>query len=422
MFISRWKGRSEFLRNVITLTTGTTIAQAIPVAISPILTRMYGPDDFGLLALFVAITTIFGSISNARYGLAIMLPDSDSDALNIAALGLVIVCFLSVLLLLVVVVFNRPICLALENEAIGPWLYFVPVVVFFIGLFNILTYYNNRIKNYRDIAKASVLRSVTGAATQIAFGLLKAGAIGLLAGQVVSSMCANGRLFRNTVRNITWRNVISRKRMVELAYRYRDFPRYSMPAILAYNLSQYLTNILISLFFSVSTLGFYSLVQRVLGMPSALVGMSVSHVFFQQATAERARTGVATATFNSTVKRLIPISILSFGGLYFIVEHLFAFVFGEPWRIAGSYAKVLIPFFAVRFVVAAVSTVNSAFEKEKVSFAWQLIMMSAMIVTVIVSHVIDAEFMSFIKALSAVGTVCYLLYFYILFLTSRGRL
>ncbi len=42
--------------------TGTTIAQAIPVAISPILTRLYSPDDFGVLALFMSIPLIFSTM------------------------------------------------------------------------------------------------------------------------------------------------------------------------------------------------------------------------------------------------------------------------------------------------------------------------------------------------------------------------
>ena len=88
--INKLKPKSEFSRNVLTLMTGTTIAQAIPIAISPILTRIYTPEDFGILALFVAISTIFGSIANGRYELAIMLPKKDEDAINIFALGFIV--------------------------------------------------------------------------------------------------------------------------------------------------------------------------------------------------------------------------------------------------------------------------------------------------------------------------------------------
>jgi O-antigen/teichoic acid export membrane protein len=84
--IRRLKPKSEFGRNVLTLMTGTTIAQSIPVAITPILTRLYTPEDFGLLAVFVALTAILGSIANGRYELAIMHPEKDEESINIAAL------------------------------------------------------------------------------------------------------------------------------------------------------------------------------------------------------------------------------------------------------------------------------------------------------------------------------------------------
>ena len=47
------KLKSEFTKNVLTLMTGTTIAQAIPIAISPILTRLYSPEDFWIFALCI---------------------------------------------------------------------------------------------------------------------------------------------------------------------------------------------------------------------------------------------------------------------------------------------------------------------------------------------------------------------------------
>ena len=74
------KPKSEFGRNVLTLMTGTTIAQAIPIAISPILTRIYTPEDFGVFALYISISTIFAVIVTGRYELAIMLPKKNKDA------------------------------------------------------------------------------------------------------------------------------------------------------------------------------------------------------------------------------------------------------------------------------------------------------------------------------------------------------
>ncbi len=345
--------------------TGTTIAQAIPIAISPILTRMYTPEDFGVFALFLAIASIFGSIANGRYDLAIMLPKKDEDAINIFALGFIITTSLSLILLFLVVLFNDYFTKLLNNEEISIWLYFVPITVFFTGLFNILNYFNNRRKNYKDIANATIIKSIILAITQLSIGFVKSGATGLISGQILSQMFANMRLLKNIIKDKILLSKITKVKIIALAKRYKNFPKFSMLAILANTLSVHLTNILISSFYSISTLGFYSLVQRILGMPSALIGRSIGQVFFQEATKEKQQTGKSINTFNSTVKKLVIIGLPSFGILFFIVEDLFAFIFGEEWRIAGIYAQIVIPLFFIRFISSTVSGILIVFERQK---------------------------------------------------------
>ncbi len=345
--------------------TGTTIAQAIPIAISPILTRIYTPEDFGVFALFLAIVSIFGSIANGRYDLAIMLPKKDEDAINIFALGFIITTSLSLILLFLVVLFNDYFTKLLNNEEISKWLYFIPIAVFFTGLFNLLNYFNNRRKNYKDIANATIIKSIILAITQLSIGFVKSGATGLISGQILSQMFANMRLLKNIIKDKILLSKITKVKIIALAKRYKNFPKFSMLAILANTLSVHLTNILISSFYSISTLGFYSLVQRILGMPSALIGRSIGQVFFQEATKEKQQTGKSINTFNSTVKKLVIIGLPSFGILFFIVEDLFAFIFGEEWRIAGIYAQIVIPLFFIRFISSTVSGILIVFERQK---------------------------------------------------------
>ena len=104
---NRFQPQSEFSLNVLTLMTGSTLSQAIPIAISPILTRIYTPEDFGLYAVYIAIITILGTIVSGRYELAIMLPKKDEDAINIFALGLVITICLTVLTTILVIVLKN---------------------------------------------------------------------------------------------------------------------------------------------------------------------------------------------------------------------------------------------------------------------------------------------------------------------------
>lgn len=400
--------------------TGSTIANAIPVAISPILTRIYSPEDFGLLALFVAITTIFGTIVNGRYELAIMLPKKDEDAINIVALGFVIMSLITLILFVIVIIFNEKIVHLLNNKDIGTWLYIVPLSIFFIGLFNLLNYFNNRKKYYKDIARANIIKSITMVAFQIVVGYLREGAAGLISGQIASQMTANIKLLTNIIKNKLLLSKISKKKILQVAKRYKEFPKFSIAGALANKATGNLTNILISIFYNVSTLGFYSLVQRVLGVPSALIGNSIGQVFFEEASKEKQLTGKAVKVFKSTVKKLFIIGAPSFGILFFIAEDLFAFVFGEEWRVAGGYARIMIPVFFIGFIVSTVSIVDSIFEKLFFYLCLQIGYLASMTIALYLFK--SYQFENLLIIIAIISCLHYLLHFIglVLFVNGKG--
>ena len=241
----RFEPKSEFSRNILTLMTGTIIAQAIPIAISPILTRIYRPEDFGLYAIFVAIITILGSVASGRYELAIMLPKKDEDAINIFALGILITVGMTAFITILVVVLNDFIVSLLNNQEIGFWLYFIPVSVFFVGCFNLLNHFNNRYKNYTDIKNSLMLKSITTAVVQLLVGLIKQGVTGLISGQILSQAIANMQLLKNIIKDKVLLSKIRKLKVIELAKRYKNFPKFSIAAILEPRLSYQLTNIII---------------------------------------------------------------------------------------------------------------------------------------------------------------------------------
>ena len=413
--------KSSFAKNVITLMTGTTIAQAIPIAITPILTRMYSPEDFGVLALFVAITTIMGSIANGRYELAIMLPTEDDEAINVAALGLLIASCLSLLLFVPAIFLNEYIATALDNQFISFWLYFVPPVVFLLGLYNILNYLNNRKQSYKDMAKASVYKSIAQAAVQLGVGAVKATASGLISGQIASNLAANTKLALNAKRQYQLKD-INKQEMKRLAKRYIDFPKYSMWATLSNTLSYEMLNVLIGTIYNVATLGFYSLAQRILGLPSSLIGDSIGRVYFQQATMEKNKTGKAINIFQSTTKKLVLLSSVFFIPLYFVLPLVFELAFGEQWRIAGVYSQLILPIFIFRFISAALSNTNNIFEKQGLALIWQVMLLVLSLSVLLVSGYYQFSFETFLKVYSLVISLHYIFLYFILKLVAETRL
>jgi O-antigen/teichoic acid export membrane protein len=408
------KPKSEFKNNVLTLITGATIAQLIPVLISPILTRIYTPHDFGIAALFIAISSIFGSIANGRYEMAIVLPEKDEDAINIFALGFIITSFISLLLLILVIFLNGYLTRLLGSEDISFWLYLLPASVFLLGLFNILNYFNNRKNNYKDMSNAVIVKSLSLSVSQVSIGFIKNGADGLIYGHLLSQFLGNARLFFNINKSKLLLNV-SKSRLAKVGAQYKRFPIYSAPSILANILSRNLISILIPVLHGVGILGFYSLAQRVLGVPLMVIGNSIGQVLLKEASEEKKRCGVAIKSFNYALSRLLVIGMLMLVFLLFYIEEIFAFVFGEEWRIAGIYAKIMVPLFTIRFVVSSLSVVLAVFERQKVELFISVVFV---ITSIVLINLVD-DFINFLEYFNMIMTIEYFLVLMYLFKLSK---
>lgn len=399
--------------------TGTTIAQAIPIAIMPVLTRLYSPEDFGVLALFVAVTAILGSIASGRYELAIMLPEKDEDAISVAALGLIIaLCFSSVLLISIIFL-NNQITSLLGNQEISFWLYLVPFVVLMTGLHNILKYLNTRKKLYKDLSKTLMYRSTVGAMGQVFIGLLKSGETGLIIGQTLSQIVANIRLSLNVRREYKLTKP-SLESIMFLSNRYKDFFLYSSMGALANTSAQYVVNVLISSFYNLTTLGFYYLAQRVLVIPSMVAGSSFSEVFYQAATKEKQETGSAKLIYKKTLFKLCLLSVLFFLPMCFFAEGLFVFFFGTEWGFSGEIAILLLPLIIMQFIASTLSAVFNVFEKQKTALVWQALLLLVSVSIILVSTWLVLPFLEFLKFYSWGVALMYVLYAFMSYKIAQG--
>ncbi len=417
--IKTYLSKREFTRNVLTLMTGTTIAQAIPVAISPILTRIYTPDDFGILALFLSITAITGTIVNAKYEQAIILPKKDEDAVNVLALSILISFIISILLLLIVVVLDDKIVVWLDAPKIKYWLYFIPVSTLFIGIFNSLNYYNIRKKKYKNISISQVTKSSSLSVFQIGIGLIKNGPAGLVIGQIISYFSGNFILLKPFKNQPQLKKAVSKSKMKMLGKEYKKFPIYALPSILLNSVNLNMVNFLVSSIFSVTTLGFYSLTQRIIGIPSRVIVNSFSQVYFQKATEEFHQTGKTEHIFKKTLKKIFYISIPIFALMFFVAKPLFSFVFGKEWEISGVYAQILIPLAFIRFISSALSMTLTIHQKQQYTLYINLTLIITTIIIFMLGKVLHIEFTILLIYFSVIFSIEYLIFLYIYYFTSK---
>lgn len=416
--VTGFKPKSEFSRNVLTLMTGTTIAQALPIAVSPILTRIYTPENFGVFALFYSIVLIFGVVTTGKYELALVIPEKDEDAINILALGLIINGILSVVLLFFAILFNQEITNWLGNQEISFWLYFAPLLIFLVGFFNLLNYFNIRKKHFGDIATANIIKSIALSVAQLTIGALKSGATGLVTGQIFSQLFANFRLAKNIYNDSDLINSITVKKMAVQGKRFIKFPKFSMLSELINSISHNGLQILIPIFFNIKTLGYYSLVYKILALPMSLIGAAISQVYIQEAASELRETSSIKKSFDHVLIKLLSLAPI-FAAAYFFIGDFFVFAFGSNWAVAGEYAEILLPLFFIRLVSSTLSTTLSVLELQKQSLYINIILLVSTATIVFVAVVMSYDFSFFLRVFSFALAFEYLFFLIYYFSLSR---
>lgn len=402
---------TTYSKNILTLISGNSLAQAIPIIVSPILTRLYTPSDFGVLALFSSIIVLLSSIASGQYESSIMLTKKEKDAYLIGGFAILISLSFSFITFFIILLFHTSILNYLNNNEIGTWLYIIPFITFLTTIFNVLNFLNLKLKNFKGIASVKVYKSLGLSIIQVSVGILKDGAFGLILGQVVSHFLGIFYLLKNIN---PFKYKFSFSRIIILAKKYKKFPIYYLPNNLIFNSFNTINNILISSFFSISNLGFYSFANKILGIPSSVIGSAISQAYLEKASSDVKKNLSIMNTFLLTLKKLVIISFPIFLFCFFSMELIFEFVFGKNWVIAGYYAQILSPLFFIRFVSAGLNTTTVVLEKQQLELYFNIFIMIFLISIYIISNILSLKFEYFLMTLTIVLTIIYIfkIYYY----------
>ncbi len=163
-FISNLKN-NRYLVQIVTLISGTLLAQIISLISIPILTRLYTPDEFGLYSIFFAITSVIGMVSSFSYEQAIVLPKSERSADAIVMLSIYITSIVTLSTLIAIYIFSEDIAKYFMGSSYI--IYLIPISVATLGINQIVDAYSTRGELYREIASSKVITSSTSSISQI---------------------------------------------------------------------------------------------------------------------------------------------------------------------------------------------------------------------------------------------------------------
>ena len=345
---------------------GTGIAQLLPFAVTPILTRLYSEQDFALFTSFFAIAGVLEVVAGGRYQFAIVIPEEEEKATRIFTLSVYITIIYSVFLFLLTLVIPED-----NGFKIGKALYFVPLHVLFFGIWSSFSNLSIRYKTFKDNAIAKVLQSFFYIATSIGLGLTNFTLYGLVVGKITGFLSSCLYLFKrsNVATTLTkW------KELKAVAKEFKDYPKYGVVPTFLNTISIQGIILILAKFYTTEDLGHFGLTVLVLSAPMGLIGASFKDVFYQKIAyminTEKAL-DKSVSFFKKSALGLFAIGVPICLIIYFLGPYIFSFVFGDRWERAGEFASILAISFLVKLVASPLSSVFNAANKLKIASIWQ---------------------------------------------------
>ena len=393
----------EIYRNIGKLFSANVIAQAIGLLVYPLLTRMYSPEDFGLLNLLLSIGSVLVLLSTSEYQTAILLPSKEKEAAGISRVALYVLCFW-ILVIIFSLPFTHQIAQLFDAPALASYYWMLIPYVAAYGGWAIYNAWLMRRRNFGNISAFQLNQSGTGVLTKLIFGWIGWLRSGLIMSSVIAPIIALSTSIlrsRNAFREL-WQPCEESPR--ELANRYRRFPLYSMPRSLVNTLSGNLPALLLTPYFGLNQLGFFALAMTLAFRPITMITSSMYQVLFEHV-AQKVRDGQSvwknlSNRWLQLAVMVIPIMVI----LAIVMPWLVRILLGAGWEQTATLIQYMLPWVTCVLLIAPLAFIGDVFGKQKLFLIIEIIYLGLRILAMIVGIWMNS-FEWAIILLSAAGTI-----------------
>jgi O-antigen/teichoic acid export membrane protein len=365
-----WMPKGQFVKQALLVMIGASAAQLIAILASPAIARLYTPAAFGHFALYSSLVTIAAAIATGRYDVAVLLPKDDRQSDQLAIGALLICACVSLGLQGLVLGWGDVLAATMGAPDMVIWLHMAPAAVFMTATGSTLSYWCNRRMHYRSLTAARIGQALFTSGLAIALGFMEqAGGliISALAGQCLFVLLLMGVLKTIHLRD-NWQ-------LGPILRQYKKFPMVSVPTDLISQLSGQLPRFYLSAYSGSAALGLFFLNQRVLDLPLAVIAGSIREVFSQRANQQYQVEQRCDKLFLSTFRHLLSMALVPSILLFLFAPDIFALVFGERWREAGTYAQIVLPIYFFRFCISPLCMVFYITQKQHQELVWQIVLL-----------------------------------------------
>jgi lipopolysaccharide exporter len=360
------RGIGGVARNFVVVGGATMLGQAVLVLAAPVLARLYDPQAFGLLSLYTAILSVLVVGSSLRYDFAVPMADDPDDAIHLVGLSVIIALATSTAVGVAVLVWARPISVALGAAPLAAFLWLLPIALLVASVAQVVASWGIYHRLFPALGRMRAMQGSGQAVSQAALGLLRVGPIGLMAGDLAGRVLGTEQLLRPLIAAIR----STKLHAGALGRCARDrwgFARVMTLASILNALSLQVPFLLIPGMFDLDSSGQFFLANRILVLPASVVSAAVSQVFFGEASFRRGDPRrLHDLAFNVTIS-LFVVSIPIYLTLLVGGPSLIAAVLGDRWTEAGRYAQIMAPGLILWSVASPISTLLLVGRRERES-------------------------------------------------------
>lgn len=369
----------RFIRALSVLVAGSAVSSIILLCITPILTRLYTPEDFGVLSIFTSILYVLMIIVSLRYEAALVLPKEKKAALAllfIANASTFIIAGIVILLLLI-----TPFTTWIGIEETHAFFWILGLSLLFVGIFQAMNNWALRYEQYDIINRAKISMNTGQGFGQLVFGFLNIGVIGLLLGEMLGRLTGMVQYIRYYKKDLQQANRTSLQQAKEMLVRYKKFPLVSSVSNVIYSVAVNLPALFLAAYFDVATAGFYYLAQKILTVPENLVGFSATQVYLSQAAKMMQEGQDLKKHCLDTVKHLFIIAFIIIASIDILAPIGFTFFFGHGWDTTVTFIQILSLMYFTKMVLQPINGVFQVCE----AFYMQITAESIRLVFIIVA-------------------------------------
>ncbi|MEQ8362609.1 MAG: oligosaccharide flippase family protein [Cyclobacteriaceae bacterium] len=368
--------KDSFIQNYAVVLSGTGLNIAIQILVSPILTRIYGPEAYGIFSIFNALCTNLALLATMRLPQAILLPKLENDFSALMRLSLLSALIVSVLLFFVLYVFGSHVLSFFQADGLIEFYYLIPIMVFLISLNQVLGQWQYRLNAFKKSVTIDTGVLVGVRIFNLTFGWLSNGfSIGLVAGDMlgktIGSVLSWKFIIKQRIKHLF--QSIPNDQLKKTLKEYRQYPIYNLPGVWINMVSDQLPVFFFSHLFGLKTIGLLALATSMLDLPKRLLAYSVSSIFYKKAVELKEKSkGELQQFVSQMLYSFLALSLVPYALVVVFGPELFSFVFGPDWTLSGTLAQYIAIYSILELLYISLDSIYYVLREEKKMFFFQL--------------------------------------------------